>query len=217
MEQGAYCGNEVQILDEELKKAKKMNKNKDKGSSKRKASAVENDNDEPASDNEGDGEAESNEQQAGNEFGRGGREKKKVTISSTATQAALPKQAQRHVMVTRTQRFVMDNAQLASQGNDGRVELDTHVDTCIAGSNAVVIDFTGKHVAVSPICKTAFDAIQDIPIATVATAYHCPTTGKTYILVINEAFFGDKMAHTLLCPNQLQHNGLKVDDCTKAV
>lgn len=29
-------------------------------------------------------------------------------------------------------------------------------------------------------------------------------------------FFGDKMAHTLLCPNQLQHNaGLNFDDCPK--
>jgi hypothetical protein len=56
----------------------------------------------------------------------------------------------------------------------------------------------------------------DVPVATVATAYDCPTTGKTHILVINEAlYFGDKMSNTLLCPNQLRANGIRVDDCPR--
>ena len=201
----------------EMKKAKRMNRSKEKGSSKRKASAVEKEKDEDASGNEGDGDAEPNEQQAGNEFGRGAHKKKKVTISSTSTQNIPPKQAQRHVMVTRSCRFVMDSVQPDSQpSNEGRVELDTHADTCVAGSNTVVLDLTGKTVTVLPFCETEFDAIQDIPIATVGTAYDCPTTGRTYILVNNEAlYFRDKMAHTLLCLNQLRHNGLRVDDCPR--
>jgi hypothetical protein len=96
------------------------------------------------------------------------------------------------------------------------VELDTHADTCVAGSNTVVLDLTGKSVSVSPFCETAYDSIEDVPIATVATAYDCPLTGRVYVLVINEAlYFGDQMHHTLLCPNQLRANGLKVDDCPK--
>ena len=56
--------------------------------------------------------------------------------------------------------------------------------------------------------------MEDIPIVTVATAYDCPTTGRVFVLVINEAlYFGDKMQHSLLCPNQLHANGLRVDDC----
>ena len=119
-------------------------------------------------------------------------------------------------MVTKTRRFVMDTAHLGNQSMEGRVELDTHADTCVAGSNTVVLDLTGKLVSVSPFCEDEFDSIQDVPIATVATAYDCHETGKTYVLVINEALYlGDKMAHTLICPNQLRFNGLRVDDCPK--
>jgi hypothetical protein len=58
--------------------------------------------------------------------------------------------------------------------------------------------------------------MKDVPIATVATAYDCPMTGRTYALVINEAIYlGEKMEHTLLCPNQLRANGLRVNDCPK--
>ena len=120
-------------------------------------------------------------------------------------------------MATTTRRLVME-ASNNLHDVDSRMELDTHADTCVAGSNCVVLDLTGKVAKVSPFCEddstsTTFD---DIPIATVATAYHCPLTGKTYILVINESlYFGDKMTHSLLCPNQLRAHGVKVDDCPR--
>ncbi len=53
--------------------------------------------------------------------------------------------------------------------------------------NTVVLDLTGKVVSVSPFCDTEYQSIEDVPVATVATAYDCPITGKVYILVINEA------------------------------
>jgi hypothetical protein len=197
----------------ELKKAKR--RNKDKSSSKRKASAVEMEKEDGSSDCEDPVDTESGDQ-AGNEFGRGAHKKKKVTISSTAQVASVQQQVRRHVMVTKTRRFVMDSAQLGNQSMKGRIELDTHADTCVAGNNTVVLDLTGKVVTVSPFCEEEFESIQDVPIATVATAYDCHETGKTYVLVINKAFYlGDKMAHTLLCPNQLRSNGLRVYDCPK--
>ena len=68
----------------------------------------------------------------------------------------------------------------------------------------------------SPFCESEYEAIEEIPVATVATAYDCPKTGKAYVLVINEAlYFGDKMNHSLLCPNQLRANGIRVDDCPR--
>jgi hypothetical protein len=77
------------------------------------------------------------------------------------------------------------------------------------------LDLTGKVVSVSPF-SDQYEAMEDVPVATVATAYDCPTTGKTHILVINEAlYFGDKMSNTLLCPNQLRANGIRVDDCPR--
>ena len=80
-----------------------------------------------------------------------------------------------------------------SHGAEGRTELDTHADTCVAGSNTVVLDLTGKTVSVPPFCEAEFDSMKDVPIATVATAYDCPMTGRTYVLVINEAIYlGEK-------------------------
>jgi hypothetical protein len=48
---------------------------------------------------------------------------------------------------------------------------------------------------------------------TAATAYTCQDTGQTYILVINEAlWFGDRLAHSLINPNQLRFGGITVND-----
>jgi hypothetical protein len=93
----------------------------------------------------------------------------------------------------------------------GRNKLDSHADTIVAGANCVLIEQTGKVVSVLPF-SSEHNSIDDIPIATVATAYDTGK-GETYILIYNEAlYFGDRMSHTLLCPNQLRHNGLIVDD-----
>jgi hypothetical protein len=155
--------------------------------------------------------------QGGTEFGRGAHKKKKVTIAAT-TRLEPTRTTQRNVLVIKTLRRVMDTSgELLINGDDEcRVELDTHADTCVAGSNTAVLDLTGKVVSVSPFCDTEYESIADIPVATVATAYDCPTTGKTFILVINEAlYFGDRMKNTLLCPNQLRANGVQVHDCPK--
>jgi hypothetical protein len=78
-----------------------------------------------------------------------------------------------------------------------------------------VIHFTDTKVNVSPF-SDSYQAIKDIPIATVATAWDDPGTGEVIILYIHEAlYFGDRMSHTLLCPNQLRANGWTVQDVPK--
>jgi hypothetical protein len=140
-------------------------------------------------------------------------------ISAVSTSALLPtSRTICHVMAV-TRRVVMDSSKFTNSddGNAGRMELDTHADTGVAGSNTVVLDLTGKVATVSPFCDSEFKALEDVPIATVATSYDCTVTGKTYVLIFNEAlYFGDKMNHSLLCPNQLRDNhGLKVQDCPR--
>jgi len=55
--------------------------------------------------------------------------------------------------------------------------------------------------------------MNNIPIVTAATAFDDPNTGQTTILIIGQALYmGDKVQHTLLCPNQLRAYGLHVED-----
>ena len=40
--------------------------------------------------------------------------------------------------------------------------------------------------------------------------------GELFILVINQClYFGDRMDHVLLCPNQMRSHGIVVDDCPR--
>ena len=94
----------------------------------------------------------------------------------------------------------------------GRCELDSHADTIVAGSNCVVLSFTGKECDVSPFTDD-YDSISNVPIVHAATAWQSSSRGQTYILVLNEALWmGDTMDHTLINPNQLRHYGTKVRD-----
>ena len=173
----------------ELKKAAKKGKPKEATGNKRKASATESDRHAPESDEEVDAEDAAPTAQGGNEFGRGAHKKKKTTVSAMASSRANGTDTvesptndstnkRRYVMATTVlRRFVMDSNVTDHQDATNRVELDTHADTCVAGSNTVVLDLTGKSVSVSPFCETEYNSIEDVPIATVATAYDCPVTG----------------------------------------
>ena len=95
---------------------------------------------------------------------------------------------------------------------DSRNELDSHADTCVAGSNTLRVSDDDRVVNVHPYTDE-YTPVTNIPVATVATLWIHPETGKSYILIINEAlYFGDRLTSTLLCPNQMRANGLSVDD-----
>jgi hypothetical protein len=51
--------------------------------------------------------------------------------------------------------------------------------------------------------------MQNVPIVTGATAYDDATTGETYILLFHEAlYYGNKLDHSLVNPNQVRHSGI---------
>jgi hypothetical protein len=95
----------------------------------------------------------------------------------------------------------------------GPMELDSHADTCCAGSNCVIVEYTNKTCNVDGFNReTPNDELMGIPIVKAATAYDAPT-GETFIIILSQALFlGDHISYSLLCPNQLRHNGLTVDD-----
>ena len=56
---------------------------------------------------------------------------------------------------------------------------------------------------------TSYEPLLNVPIVSGATVWTCPTTRETYILIFNESlYYGTKLDHTLLNPNQIRHNGV---------
>ena len=96
--------------------------------------------------------------------------------------------------------------------HSARMEMDSHADTCCAGSSFRLIEYTGQTCTVAPF-TTTLSELKDVPIVKAATAYDDPITGETLVLVLAQAlWFGDKLENSLICPNQLCNNGLKVED-----
>ena len=81
--------------------------------------------------------------------------------------------------------------------------MDSHADTCCAGGNCVVLEFTNSVVDVHPYHKD-LGMMKSVPIATVATLV-TDAAGQQCILVINEAlWFGPTMKHSLISTNQVR-------------
>ena len=92
-----------------------------------------------------------------------------------------------------------------------KCELDTRADTICVGSNFRIISTSGGVCDVKGF-HNDYEAIKDVPIAQVSTAFS-EDSGKTHILIINEAlFFGSVMDHSLINPNQIRHCGIPVSD-----
>ena len=88
-------------------------------------------------------------------------------------------------------------------------EMDTHADTCVAGTNWKVLRYTDVVCEVRPFTDK-YDSIKEIPIVTV---WIDKNTGREYLLVGEQfLWFGDSLGHSLINPNQLRANNLKVQD-----
>ena len=94
----------------------------------------------------------------------------------------------------------------------GRIELDTHADTTVLGSNCVVPSYTGKECEVSPY-SSQYEAVQNVPVVTGATVWTNAVDGTAYLLIFHESLrMGDKLDHTLVNTNQLWAYGVSVQD-----
>jgi len=113
----------------------------------------------------------------------------------------------------RNRRFVLS---LARNDASGSVDLDSHADTFVGGSNCVLVASTGESATVHSFSNER-KPFGKIPIGTVAMAWVNPSTGETFVLIFHEAlFFGNCLDHSLLCPNQLRAHGVKVYDTPKS-
>ena len=85
----------------------------------------------------------------------------------------------------------------------GRCKLDSHDDTIVAGSNCIVLQYTGKEFDVSPY-RDDYESASNVPIVHAAMAWQSSHTGQTYILVFHKALcMGGHMDHISVNLNQL--------------
>ena len=56
-----------------------------------------------------------------------------------------------------------------AEGTHGRMELDSHADTTVAGANCVVLAYTGRECDVSPY-DDKYEPVSGVPIINAATA-----------------------------------------------
>ena len=94
---------------------------------------------------------------------------------------------------------------------EGRSELDSHADTCVAGATWKVMEYTGVVCDVYPY-SDSYKPLKQVPVVEAVTAYD-HLTGETFILVLAQAFYlGDQQEPSLLCPNQMRSYRIVVDD-----
>jgi hypothetical protein len=96
-----------------------------------------------------------------------------------------------------------------------RAELARHVDTCAVNHSTCIIEQLGKVAEVSNFASS-LDKLQNSSIVKAALAYDDLETGKTLVLIFNQAlYFEDQLPNILLNPNQMRMQGLTVNDCPK--
>ena len=71
-------------------------------------------------------------------------------------------------MRTQTATRAYDNY-IKEGGGFGRLEMDTHADTCVLGVNFIVLEYTGRVCDVYPYSQE-YDSVKDVPIVKGATA-----------------------------------------------
>jgi len=90
-------------------------------------------------------------------------------------------------------------------------EIDNHADTTCFGKNFRVVSFTSEVCSVFPFLPE-YDSVTDVPICTAATAVDLES-GGTIILEFGQGlWFGERMEHSLINPNQCRSFGISICD-----
>ena len=103
--------------------------------------------------------------------------------------------------------YQMDVPARSAGTAESNCELDSHADTTAAGCNMILLeDQVTSHVDVHPF-SPEYEPVKNIPIGTCVTAYTDPV-GKVWLIYFHEAlYFGDRLQHSLICPNQIRDCG----------
>ena len=107
--------------------------------------------------------------------------------------------------------------QLDPNEDSARMELDSHADMCCVGKNVHILHtWPNRYVQVTLFLQN-LGVIESAPIVSALIAYDDPSSGAPILLVMNQAVYFDTLEHNLLCPMQLQHHSIIVNDHPKHV
>ena len=98
--------------------------------------------------------------------------------------------------------------------NETRSEMDSHTDTCVVGSNALIFHETMRYVTVAPFTDT-LGTLDHRPIVSAAIAHDDHETGEVIILACHQAILIEELDKNLLCPMQMRMNDVRINECPK--
>jgi hypothetical protein len=90
--------------------------------------------------------------------------------------------------------------------------LDSHADTCVGDANCILSEDSGEKATLHSFSGER-KPFASILIGTIATSWTDEGSGETFVLLFPESlYFGDRLPHSLLCPNQMRAHGVRVND-----
>ena len=95
-----------------------------------------------------------------------------------------------------------------------KTRLDSHAITPVVGYNSYVWRDTGKTVNVNGFTK-ALGQLSSVPIVDAMIVYECPYTGKSYLMMINNALYVGENPDNYISPFILREAGIEVDTTAK--
>ena len=95
-------------------------------------------------------------------------------------------------------------------------ELDSHADTCVISGQAVILrEYPPEcSVDVTPFLAR-LGTVARVPMCSAAVAFDDPRTGNAHFLVFHQVLSIPELNHNLLCPIQMRHNGVIVNERPK--
>ena len=114
-------------------------------------------------------------------------------------------------VIGKTTSFKRHSLSAQEMSSGCKAGLDTWADTCCVGKHVHVREVLEGKLANASGFSPSLPTLTDIPIVNCTFAYD-DSFGNTYLIEVNNALYmGDQMEHVLLCPNQCETNGVKID------
>ena len=80
-----------------------------------------------------------------------------------------------------------------------KMELDSHADSPVVGANARILERTGRTVSVCGFTDELGKPLL-VDVVNAAVVFDCPTTGNSYVMVLNNALHVPSMDCSLINP-----------------